>query len=427
VTSVDSYLLPPPFPIPPGRGRWRLTLHARQFTDTAWSASLITELVQARGRLLTQQLNTPAELTFTLDGRSAAAKLVVELETDVVAWRWDEYSGKDVAYFRGIIDHSEDQLTEDSHVVTWTAHDYLAMMARRFVTSTLNYNEDQDYVAGDLVTRSVNVVSTAGTSFSPGSYLPLAAVRVGQDGSSRPALSGQTRVRQYLGSQQLDTALDDLAHVIGGFDYDCIPGWRYPAGPGNSTMHDIVRIFYPNQGIARSDPVLEYGSGVAQVTRSVASTDYTNFDRVLGNNQSSNPGDPQVYSEKWTSDANNIGVNPIGLWMSAENAADVILNETLDEQALGTLNLNGLLIPTYTVKLRPNLFTDGLFNMGDTMPLIINSGRLNVSDPQRIVGMTFTIGDDGQEDVGVTFGRPLKTLLGLVSAGWADVNALARR
>ena len=392
---------------------------------------MIAELDDARGQALTQQLNGPATFTFTMDGRDPAAALVIELETDVVAYRWSEAAGTDVPYFRGIVGQSEDQLGED-HVVTFTAHDYLAMLTRRFVTSTLTFGApnpsvDQDSIANGLIGRASTVIATAGTpSFSPGSYLPFAVRCANPDGSQRAQnTSGQLRDRTYAGSQQIGTALDDLAHVINGFDYDVVPGQRSPAAPPSSHF-DWFRIFYPQQGIARTEP-LEYGSSIATVTRSVTSADYANFERVLGNNASSDPAAAQLYSEKWNTDANNVGVTPVGLWMDAENAADVSVGTTLDQQALGWLNQKGVLIPSYTLGLRPGAYRDGSINMGDTVPVVIASGRLDVTTSLRVVGITFKIGDDGEEDVELAVGRPLTTLVDMLAGTAADVDALARR
>jgi hypothetical protein len=411
-------------PVPPGRGRWRLTLHNRQFADTSWQNTLIAELTDARGRQLVQQLNSSASLTFSLDGQSDGARLIHELDHDVIAWRWNELTGADVPYFRGIIAQSEDQLSEQAHTVTFTAHDYLAVLTRRFVTATLNYNNvDQDSIVADLLARSSAIVTTDGaTSFVPGSYLPLHASNVAQDGTAR-GLSGQLRVRTYAGSSEMAQTIDDLAHVINGYDYDVVPGWRY----GGTNMADLFRIFYPNQGVVRSAPVLEYGGAIAALTRSLNSGDYADFERVLGNNGSADPAAAQRYSEQWNSDANNITVSPVGLWMNSTNAADVSVQATLDQQALGSLNYDGLLMPSYTLTLAPNVYRDGLVNMGDTVPVVIRSGRLNVNTALRIVGLTFDIGDDGQEDVGVTVGRPLTSLLNMLDATSTDVNALARR
>ena len=413
-------------PIPAGRGRWSVALYRRQFT--AGTPAILSELADARGRTLTQQLNGPATFTFTLDGRDPVAALVQELQTDVVLWRWSESAGKDVPYFRGIVGQSEDQLSEQDHTVTFTAHDYLAMLARRFVTSTLafgapNPSVDQDDIVNGLVNAaSSNCRTTSGTLLAPGSYLPINAWNVNPDGTQRITKSGQVRDRTYAGSQQIGTAVDDLAHVINGFDYDVVPGMRFDSQNAN----DLLRVFYPQQGIARTEP-LEYGGAIATVTRSVSSADYANFERVLGNNGSSDPAAAQLYSEKWNADANNVGVTPIGLWMDAENAADVSVGTTLDQQAAGWLNQNGVLIPSYTLGLRPGAYRDGTINMGDTVPIVIRSGRLNVTTSQRVVGLTFKVGDDGQEDIELVVGRPLTTLVDMLAGTAADVDALARR
>ena len=190
--------------------------------------------------------------------------------------------------------------------------------------------------------------------------------------------------------------------------------------------YDWLRLFYPNQGITRTDP-LEYGGAIATVTRAINSSSYANFERVLGNNASSDPNAAQVYSERWNSDSNNVGVVPIGLWMNTENAADVTIQSTLDQQAQGQLNLDGVLIPSYTIGLTSGTYAEGKFNMGDTVPIIINSGRLKVNTQLRIVGISFDIGEDGEEDVSFTVGRPRTTLANMLAGTAADVDALARR
>ena len=414
--------LPVVRPIPGNRGRWRLTLHRRQFSDLAWPSTMIAELNGARSRRLEQQLNKSAQLVFTLSGRSPEAALISELANDVVAWRWDEAKGTDVPYFRGIVGQAQDQLTEQSHTINFTCHDYLAVMNRRFLRTARSYaqvNQDQ------LVANFVADANTPG--FTPGSYLPMHHSPRDPDGRSRPLGSGSptaplNRDRDYEVAANLGEILDQLSAVISGFDYDVVPGWRFD---GIQT-HDILRNFYPQQGIDRSgDLVLEYGSSVSTVDRTVNSADYANYERLVGSNESSDL--PTPYSEQWSADANDITRVPFGLWMNVDNASDVSIQSTLDEQAHGALQDKGLLIPAYTLNLRPGFYAEGLLNMGDTVPFIVNSGRLNVFDAMRIVGMTFDIGDDGDENVGLTLGRSPTTLTDLLRAGTADINALARR
>jgi hypothetical protein len=431
----------PPFPLGVDQPRWRVMLVTRMFTlDTGgvngWSLRVLSELTGARSRVLTQQWNQSAQFIFTMDGDDPATAMVSELATDVVVLRWNEYAGYGyVPVFRGIVAQSEDEIS-DSHVVNFTCHDYLAMLQRRFYTSPNLWNftnVDQDSIAAQLLSYASAVPSGSGsTSFSPGSFLPLVAYNVNPDGTSRSVASGQVRVRAFTGQSNIGELLDDLAHVIQGFDYDTVP---WASGMPN-LQRDPVRIFYPSQGVSRSDVTLVFGStdlgGVASLTRSVNSADYANYQRVLGNNGDSDTSTPQLFSEAWNSDANNVTVNPVGLWQAADNAADVNQQATLDQQAQGNLALSGLLVPSYSLNLAPNAYRWGFPNMGDTVGLVVQSGRLNVTSLPpaggvRVVGITYTIGDDGQEDVDLTVGRPSTQLFNPLIQSSRDVNALARR
>jgi hypothetical protein len=419
--GVFSYVSPGGGVPMPDRGRWRLALHQRVFSDTPGS-TLIADLFDARSRQLTQAWDSPAELTFTLDGETTSAQLVSELTTDVRAYRWDEQSGNDVEMFRGIVDHSEDQLSEDSAVVTFTCHDYAAMLSRRIVTSTLSVTAtDQDNLA-------ISLANTAKTApFTPGSYLPIWPELVNPDGTQRSANSGQLRDRTYLGQTNIGTAFDELAKVINGFDYDVVPQQLANINLAPQSDTSILRIFYPMQGVTRTDMALVYGANVAALTRTVSSDTYGNYWRVLGNNQSSDATVPQWASVASNSDANNVTVNPIGTWMSGDNAADVTIQSTLDQQAQGDLNLSGLLVPTYTLTLAPGAYRYGSPKMGDTVPLVVEKGRLHVDTTLRVMGITYAIGEDGDEDVSLVLGRSPLSLYNLVTAGSADINALTRR
>jgi hypothetical protein len=417
---VESRSAPGTYPIPSGRGRWRVTLHARQYAaNISWQSSIIAELGDARGRRLDQTWDSAAVFTFVIDGHSMAAALIKELTQDVIVWRWDDQVGYDRAMFRGVIAQSEDQLSEQSHTVTFTCHDYLAMLTRRLVTSTLTYvGTDQDNIASALLTQATQTQTSGGVALSPGAFLPISLILCNPDGTNRGG-SGQLRDRTYLASTVVGTALDELAKVISGFDYD--------VAPFTAISGDNLRIFYPYQGIARSTPALVYGSTVANLTRTVASGDYANYWRVLGNNASSDPATPQLYSEARNSDASSGTAGAVGLWMSDVNAADVTIQSTLDQQAQGNLLLSGVLIPSYALTLTPDAYSWGNPNMGDVVPLIIQSGRLNVNTTVRVLGISYMIGDDGQEDVALTVGRPAVNFLKLFSAADRDINALTRR
>jgi hypothetical protein len=413
---------PGTYPVPQGRGRWRVTLHSRQWGLALWMDTLIAELIDARGRRLDQAWNESAQFTFTVNGESPEARLVLELATDVMAWRWDDQTGADVCMFRGVIGQAEDEITEQSATVTFTCHDYYAMLARRFLTSTLNFSAvSQDTLVNNVIALASHITSSSGQTFQPGAYLPLVTSYRNPDGSIR-ADSNIPRDRNYVGSTSLQEIIDDLAAVIDGFDFAVVPSGQF-----TSVGADQFQVFYPNQGVLRGDLVLNYGTTISSLTRSVNSTDYANYVRVLGNNGDSDPDTPQLYAEAWNTDSNNVSVNPVGLWMMADAASDVSVQSTLQDKANGDLALAGVLLPSYTLTMRPGAYSWGFPRMGDTVPLIINRGRLNVNTTIRVLGISYEIGDDGEEDVSLTVGRPATDFYDTASQAARDISALVRR
>jgi len=410
--------------VPPDRSRWRLTVHRRDFGPLAYAGDTgITELADARSRRLETALNTPAKLTFTIDGRSAGAAYVKELTTEVAAWRWDPELGRDRLMFRGVVAQSEDVLSENgAHAVNFTCHDWLAVLHRRYLTNATDWTQtqrDQDDWVGDLLARAQDPYSSAGTSFAPGSHLPLALELVNPDGTVRSTKSGRLRDRTYQGQKSIGDAVAEMAACIDGFDFDVRPA-------ADSDGTDYLRVFYGSQGTSRRDVVLAYGSSVSALTRTANSTDYSNYWRVIGN-AGGTEGAPQVWAERANADANDVGRIPVGLWMGAANESDVSVAATLQEKADGDLEESGILVPSYSLTLRPGFYRPGFPAMGDTLGLVVRSGRLDVSSTVRVQALRFVIGDDGQEDVELDVGRPRLTLSALFRQTKRDIDALARR
>jgi hypothetical protein len=429
--DVEPLAAPGTYPVPPARGRWRLTLHDRAFAEPhagpTWNQTILGELDSARARVLTRVLNQAAQLDFAIDGHEPIASAILELQVEIYAWRWDDQRGADVCVFRGVVDHSEDELDEQSHLVKFTAHDYFKLLDRRFdasTTGTTYTNVDQDGIAYQGVAAATDAV----TSFGNGYYLPLLPAMVAPDGSARAA-SGIIRTRAYAGSYVASQLIDDLAADINGFDFDALPEpraiglptWQGQAiGPGT----DALRIFYPQQGTTRTDFALLYGGNVAKVTRTVDSANYANYDRQIGNKASASANVAQLIGEASNADASS---TTVGLWPLLEYAPTVIDATTLTQKAQGRVADLGVLQPSYALTLRAGTYEWGYPHLGDTVPLVIQSGRLNVNTNVRVVGIAYTVGDDGQEDVVVTVGRPRLTLAQLLNQNNRDVSALARR
>jgi hypothetical protein len=419
-----------PYPIPVGRGRWRITIHARDYQAGGFNvdgqpanATQLAELFHARSRRIEREWCKSATITFTVAGDDPAAPLVKELQTEAFAWRWDDWAGRDVCVGRFIIDHSQDVISEQAHAVVFSGHDYIAMLERRRIVAVNTYDatESQDRVVENLVySYAVNSGHNANDptqgTFLPGSYLPLAVARANPDGTPRTT-DGPQRTRSYEPGAEVFALIDDLSKVINGFEYDLCPMPEVPAGysssiwGANKKNKDAFRVFYPTQGVERDDVALVYGGNVAALSRTVSSADYANRVWAVGNNQSHtvDPGYPlyQMFSDKYNASASQTAG---GLWMDVLNAPDVNVQATLDEQAQGAVALAGVLRPSYSLTLRPGSYRYGFPNIGDTVPVIVQSGRLDVDTTQRIMAITYDIGDDGDETVGLTVGQPTPSL-----------------
>ena len=417
---------PGTYPVPSGRGRWRLTVHNRTYASASPSSTLISELPDARSRRLEQKYNDSAQFGFVLDGHSPSAGYVNELTTEIIAWRWDDQTGADVAMFRGVVGQSQDTISEQAATVQFTCHDYMAVLARRFSTPNVNMGwlqTDQDYIASGLIYYWGNQINDVNNNprFQPGAYIPLFGAYARPDGSDRTGnLSGVLRDRMYPGSTNIMEALRNLGAVQGGFEFDC-KTW------GTAKFTDNVRIFYPYQGVTRTDVVLRYGTTVSALTRTYNSADYANYQRFTGNKQNTDQNAPQMFAEAWTAAASSGLAGDVGLWMNTANESDVVVQQTLNEHTNAALNRSAVIVGSYSITLRPGFYSYGFPNMGDVIPLVVQEGRLNISTQVRVLGIDYDIGEDGDETVKLTVGRPSQTLGDLFKANRSDVNALARR
>lgn len=433
--DYDPRAAPGAYPVPAGRGRWRVTLHRRNYSPARWDQTIVSELSSAMSRQVTQQLDSPAEMRFSLDGRAADAATIAELQHEVYAWRWDDQTGADVAVFRGVIDHTEDHISAQTHTVNVVAHDYLSTIQRRFVVDTTPQvftQADQDTIVASLLARAGGGPSSL-APYTPGSIIPVGAAIVTPAGVSR-AKTGTLRDRTYNGGKSIGEAITELAHISGGFDFDVLPeaqaddGLALVDAYGTVTTlgsRDALRLFWPSQGIARPDVVLVYGGNVSDVARTVNSGDYANHVRSLGNSGSADPAAAQLVGVAASADASS---TTVGWWPYGDSApSDVNQQATLNQRAAGVLADMGVLVPSYTLTMRPGAYSWGFPNMGDTVPLVIQSGRLNVNTTVRVVGLTYDVGDDGDENVEIVVGRPLSSLGDLLARTATAVDALARR
>ena len=341
-------------------------------------------------RKLAFQLRGPSSLTFAISGKSGQLGWLEELRSDVLAYRWAPSSGEFVPMFRGCITASEDQISPTVHTVTMTATDYRGMLTRRALRAGVTYSATEQFaIAGALVAAGdlPPGVPTAGR-------LGLAVATLGPDGSPLAA-SGVVRDRTYLPGQVIGTALDDLATDIGAFDYSVDPAPTAAAGM-------VANLYYPQRGTTRSTWVAHYGSTVTDVARVVATTTYANYSMVIGGAPTA--GAANLYVESLGPGFTDPVGNPEGPFMTVTAEPQVIVPATLQQDSDGYLALYGDLEPAYTLTLEPGRWSPADAWLGDTVRLIVSSGRLDVDTAVRITAIGIDVDDNGRETVTLTAG-----------------------
>jgi len=305
-----------------------------------------------------------------IDGRvGPQIDSVVELATDIVVYR------NNVKLFRGRIHYTQDNIGPNRHTVTLSAIDYRGLLDRRIFNDSITNNPwnnvDQGTIAWEIVDLT-NINTDAGNW------------DIGVDSSS--LTTGVNRDRLYEPGQNVGQALQQLSEVINGFDYEI-------------DANKIFRLFYPERGTEKSF-VLDLGGNVLQVSRTVSSSDYANSIRVNGgeNEQGSAPFHVTTVAD--------IATTPEGRFESQIGFPDITVATTLVERAEFELARRAVINPSYSLRIADNRWEgpDQVW-LGDTVQLVIKSGRLNVISDVRIRKFDIKLNQDGEEVINIDVGN----------------------
>lgn len=348
------------------------------------------QLTGARSRRLSAALDGPAQAAFTVDGRTEDADFVDEVRSDLIVYR------DGAKLFRGRAGPAQDQLSADAHTVTVTALDYRAMLDRRILLAgdTLQFTQvDQSAIAWALASASF-ARAAGGLGITRGT---------GQT-------TGVLRDRTYEPGKSCGEAVQQLAEVGGGFEWDVDPDLRF-------------NVHHPQRGDQRLDVVLDYGGRVAGLSRSVNPSDFANSVRVSGREASGDTVGPAPALRT----AANVATAPEGRW-EAQVGTDLITTAAVAGRADFELTQRAQIRPAYTATLAPGVWTGPeSFWVGDTVRLVVMSGRLRVDTQVRVHGFEFDIDDDGSETVAVSLGPRPEDLLRRLRRVTTRLGDLERR
>ena len=339
----------------------------------------------ATGRVLTRRLRAASTAQFTVDARSAAALEIVDKVSDLWIWR------DGVEMFRGRITIPDDTVSA-KHSTTYTATCYRGMMSTRTVgAADVSVTGEQAAIVWGLI---------AATQARPGGDWGIVPGLVPE--------GGPIRERNWPAGKSLADAIDELADVDDGFEWEISPDMR-------------LNVWSPRRG--SDDPVvLDYGGVVGQVRVTGDPTRFGNVVIATGSKETT----PVV------AEIPGITSDPRGRWELVDSSPTVVLQSTLVERAPARL-VQAL---TDGVALSAQIATgtdagprwsgpDDLW-LGDAVRLVVNSGRLGEFDA-RAHEITLVPGDDGVETVtvGLTPGTR-STLAGAIASQRNDVRRRLR-
>lgn len=345
------------------------------------------ELRGAYSRKVTFNLNDASEASVTLDGTYPAASRIVELATDMYVYRAAFRGGPKELLYRGRIGKSSDTLDENGHTVSVPSMDYRGVLKRRLLLSTSKQvwtQVDQMVIAWELLQQAQNKVG--------GNYGITNGV--GQT-------SGVLRDRSFNLGDPIGEKIQEVSEVINGFEWDV-------------TATDVYGVqglqldrWYPQRGSYRGEVLMymNHGGNLASVSRNVDSTNFANSVRLSGKQPEGGGAEPAIQERPGT----GAGFNPVppeGRWDKMFQE-DITTTKALEERADWRLADSSLIRPSYTVKLKPGFWRGrGHIWLGDTVDLIIQSGRLDVSTQARVLEITVDINEEDTEEVSMTLGYP---------------------
>jgi len=340
--------------------------------DWAWVAQTVQgqalgDLTFARGRSVSFDLRGPCTAKFQIDGRAEQARDLEELQCDLVLWRGSE------RMLRARLGSPDDDLDADRHTTNFSAVDYRGVLGARIDEGGRTYaGWQQDNIGWDAV---FNAQVGAGGA--------LGITR----GDSRAAPVVRTEVLDV--DTPWDKFLDRFQDYEDGFEWWIDPELRFQQASW--------------RGVSHPDFPLAWGTSISKLKRAGDTSRYANWVRVRGGRpEGAGSEAPEPYADRW---APNLGSLRQG------RIARVVSNSDLKDQAAVNAAAEQLLADSlnppaaYVATLLPGLW-QGPSDvwLGDEVPLIVKSGRLEIDTTARVQQLDIELDEEGRETVTLTVG-----------------------
>jgi hypothetical protein len=325
------------------------------------------ELTHARARALSFDLRGPCTVKFTLNGRSDQARELDELVTDLHALRDRQL------LFRGRLGSTDDDLGSDRHTTNWSALDYRGLLGGRHDRTGRTYDAWQQADIGwDLVQ-----IAQAGAGG------PLGITR----GTNRAAAVARTETVDA--DTPIDTVQDRFQDYENGFEWWISPDLAYQQATW--------------RGVDHPDFPLVWGTTATSVKRSYDTGLYANWVRVRGGRpEGADQETPEFVADRQAPGLAGLRQGRIErVHSNSELTSQQAVNAAADQLLADSLNPPA----AYTVVLTPGLWQGPAdVWLGDRVPLIVRSGRLDIDATARVNQLDIDLDEEGSETVTLTVG-----------------------
>jgi hypothetical protein len=315
------------------------------------------ELTGATARRAVWRVDDSPTVAFGLDGRSAEAAAIVELATDLIVYR------DGAKLFRGRLGAIGDRINADLHRCSLAAIGYRGMLDTRIIAAG-----GESFTGVDQGTIAWNLIQT--TQAQSGGNWGIT--------NGIGATLGTARDRSYDPGKPRGEAISELGRVDGGFE------WEIDADLA-------LNRWSPTRGSA-TGVVLDWGGLISSVDRQLSPRDYSNAPMAIGADGLT----PAVQTSA------TIATDPQGRWELSRGYTTILEQATLDARALWLLDQTSTLRPEFAATFRAGAWGGPSHVwIGDTVTLVVNSGRLAVNAAHRVVELAADLDDNGGETITV--------------------------
>lgn len=323
--------------------------------EAAPSDIILRRMQQPTACRFVWKVDGPCTAQFELDGRSVDAATIITLETDLHIFR----NGQALGRYR--VTTEADDITETEHRTQFSATDYRGMLSHRIVGRDGAEFVDTD--SEDIVWSLIQATqATSGGNFG------ITNAFEGFTGS------GINRTVKFDAGKKVSEAIDDLAHLENGFEWDVDYLLRLHA------KYPVMNHYH--------DTKLDFGGNVSKVERLLSTTDFANAVMVSA---TSEPGVPPV-SQRVT----GLCDDHRGRWETFVSYTDGTNEDTVGARVQWLLDQTSVLTPEIVVTIAPNRWTPSNMWIGDVVTLAVRSGRINEVGTFRIVEVNVAVNEDDE-------------------------------